>query len=124
MCEANGKLTITSEDSRGYIRGRVGHQGFYIPAKGGARMSGIAKANEGEIVSATLVRGMLVRIHNGIRAERIETARTAVEHREYGRRIYGDSNLLNIGGYAWLCRNCGARIFSTDRPRFCTNCRR
>lgn len=62
MCEVSGKLQITYEDGLGYIKGRIGHKGFYVPRKGGTKMARIAKANEGGIVSGATMRGMLVRI--------------------------------------------------------------
>jgi hypothetical protein len=62
MCELNGKLIITYRDHRGYVKGRIGHSGFYIPAKGGARMARQAQDNEGRVVNGETVRGMLVKI--------------------------------------------------------------
>ena len=62
MCEAFGRLTIQYTDPRGYVKGRIGHQGFYIPWKGGKRMADQAKAANGQLVDATTVRGMLVRL--------------------------------------------------------------
>jgi hypothetical protein len=62
MCELNGQLTITYEDGRGYIKGRIGKDSFYIPPKGGARMARLAKAREGQVVSAATKQGMLIRI--------------------------------------------------------------
>lgn len=30
---------------------------------------------------------------------------------------------LDIGGYTFICLNCGAKIYSTSEPRFCPKCR-
>jgi len=70
MCEVGGKLTITYEDRRGYLKGRIGSKGFYVPAKGGSRMRLIAKQHEGQVVTGSTVRGMLVRIDGAGQARR------------------------------------------------------
>ena len=64
MCEAGGRLTITYDDGS-YLKGRIGHQGYYVPRKGGERMRKQALEHESEVVNAELVRGMLVRLNNG-----------------------------------------------------------
>jgi len=64
MCEVQGKLTITYDDGF-YLKGKIGHQGYYVPNKGGDRMRKQVLECEGEVVNATTVKGMLVRIGGG-----------------------------------------------------------
>jgi len=150
MCEANGKLIITYQDSRGYIKGRIGPKGFYIPAKGGSRMAQIARANEGQIVNASTMRGMLVKVEvNNERfreisnnKERIQSgdslesnlderaSKEAQQRDEISHRANNDSSggvskeikFWTVGVYAYVCRACGARIFAASLPKVCPHC--
>jgi len=126
MCEANGKLIITYDDGS-YLKGKIGHNNFYIPRKGGERIKKSALAHEGQIVNATIgghpIGGMLLRIEGGNNGHN----RNLVPHRIsstiptpiVSNRVLG---FWDIGGYTWVCRNCGARIHSTLEPRFCPKC--
>ena len=62
MCEAYGKLTIQLRRPDGYIKGRIGHEGFYVPGRDGGRIAAQTMAANGQTVSASLVRGMLVKL--------------------------------------------------------------
>jgi len=128
MCEANGVLTILERRSDGYIKGKVGHTGFYIPARGGERMRRQAIAHEGQIVNATTVRGMLVKLSSAdepysVRPVQPKPAPQVIHRGEFA-KVGTISNLGKFSITTWRCKSCGAEIQSIGKPRFCPKCRR
>lgn len=63
MCEANGAFSITTERLDGYMRGRCGHKGWYLPASASERIRDSARNLDGHIASIETVRGMFVKVY-------------------------------------------------------------
>jgi hypothetical protein len=63
MCEENGRFIITQDRGDGYIRGRCGHKGWYVPKSANDRLRQAARNLDGHIASIETVRGMFVKVH-------------------------------------------------------------
>ena len=70
MCEVGGKLQIVYEDDRGYLKMRIGHKGAYIPPSGSERLRQWVRQNEGKVINAETMRGMLTKITSVVPIER------------------------------------------------------
>ena len=69
ICEAYGTLTIITDRGDGYIKGKIGHHGFYLSPKGSHRLAEQIRNSEGAVVSAQIggapIGGMLLKLEGG-----------------------------------------------------------
>ena len=62
MCEIGSRFTVDFADERGYMKGRCGHKGWYLPPSASDKMRRLARSIEGKVVNIETVRGMFTKL--------------------------------------------------------------